>query len=78
MDVYQLLPPLERLFCYDGSLTTPPCTGSVRWVVMAAPQQIGPEQLAELETHLHGNRWPVQPLEARKILCLPAERNRAP
>ena len=63
----QLLPERLDYFTYDGSLTTPPCSEGVRWIVLAEPIQIGAEQLAALsEGHGATNR-PVQPLEGRIV-----------
>lgn len=36
----------KGLFHYNGSLTTPPCTQSVHWIVVNDPQPITYEQLA--------------------------------
>ena len=63
----QLLPEQLDYFTYDGSLTTPPCSEGVRWIVLANPVEIGAEQLAALvEGHGATNR-PVQPLEGRTV-----------
>ncbi len=63
-----LKPPFpKRTFRYEGSLTTPPCSEGVQWVVMAERRQISPEQMATLTSHLYDNNRPVQPLGDRKI-----------
>lgn len=43
--VKDLLPSLKQSFVYRGSLTTPPCTENVQWVVATRPIGIGPQQL---------------------------------
>lgn len=65
----KLLPHSKRHFRFNGSLTTPPCTEGVKWVVMKKPLTISEEQkelFAEF-VHEHNNR-PVQPLNARVIV----------
>ncbi|MGA7978729.1 MAG: carbonic anhydrase family protein [Chromatiaceae bacterium] len=64
-----LLPANRDYFRYNGSLTTPPCTEGVRWLVMKEPLSVSKEQVFELIQVLHGfkNR-PVQPVNARPVL----------
>lgn len=54
---------------YDGSLTTPPCSESVRWFVLKRAAQATREQLGLVrEVMGHGNNRPLQPLGARVVL----------
>jgi carbonic anhydrase len=70
VDFTQLLPKSPRYFTYDGSLTTPPCTEGVTWLVVepAPADEVSTEQLEILHSAIHGatNR-PTQPLHDRKI-----------
>ncbi len=52
---------------YRGSLTTPPCSEGVEWIVMAETRQISPEQMVAMVSRLHDNNRPVQPLGVRQI-----------
>lgn len=64
-----LLPQAQDYFEYSGSLTTPPCTEGVLWLVMKQPQHISPSQVATLTHAMHGpNNRPVQDLNARLVL----------
>ena len=60
LDVSNLLPVNRRYFTFMGSLTTPPCTEDVLWLVLRQPQQISPEQLSILQRLYMPNARPVQ------------------
>ena len=65
--VRSMLPEDLDYFTYDGSLTTPPCSEDVRWIVLKESISLSPEQI-EVFASVHGatNR-PVQPLEGRTV-----------
>ena len=57
-------------YSYDGSLTTPPCTEGVRWVVMQQIGTISEIQARELQKLSGGpNNRPVQSLRQRQIFA---------
>jgi carbonic anhydrase len=62
-----LLPADEGYYTYEGSLTTPPCTEDVTWVVMKHTIKAAPEQLKFLHKILRQDNRPVQPLHGRVI-----------
>lgn len=73
----EILPTERTYYRYDGSLTTPPCSEGVTWLVMTTPIEISQDQLAAFQ-QIHSNNYrPVQPLNDRHFL-LSAEAVSAP
>jgi carbonic anhydrase len=67
LDPSKLLPEDRRYYTYMGSLTTPPCTEGVLWMVMKTPVTVSPEQIAIFSRLYPMNARPVQPLNGRLI-----------
>ena len=63
-----LLPESKSYYRYNGSLTTPPCSEGVRWVVMKNPITASQSQMDAFSKVMHKNNRPIQPLNARPIL----------
>ena len=61
VDLAALLPKRRTAWRYPGSLTTPPCTEGVSWVVMTEPTTLSAEQIAAFSAIHDGNYRPVQP-----------------
>jgi len=81
IDLSKLIPPLKNedvtLYMYPGSLTTPPCYESVKWMVLKETVSITSEQLnafRQLKTKrggkMCGNFRPTQPLYGRRVFQL--------
>ena len=68
IDLGALLPEEDAFFHYDGSLTTPPCTEDVEWVVFEQPIEMSKEQIEAFQQIFPENHRPVQPLNEREIL----------
>lgn len=68
INVINMLPETKDYFSWTGSLTTPPCTEGVKWMLLQEPVQISKAQANKLERTLGvKNNRPVQPLNGRKV-----------
>ena len=67
LDLNELLPQDMRYYQFMGSLTTPPCSEGVLWMVLKQPVQISPEQLRLFSQLFPYNARPVQPLNGRVV-----------
>lgn len=67
--------PLDNdYYSFQGSLTTPPCTEGLQWVVMASTITASPAQIATIRKALGGtNARAVQPLNNRVIAYSPGK-----
>lgn len=64
----QLLPKNHRYYTFSGSLTTPPCTENVTWIVMVEPVTVSKEQIEKFAKLYPDDERPVQPLNGRVVL----------
>ncbi len=67
IDLNHLLPPDRRYFTYMGSLTTPPCSEGVLWMVMRQPVPVSQEQIDIFARLYPMNARPVQQASGRLI-----------
>jgi len=67
LDPKQLLPMDRQHYRYQGSLTTPPCSQIVNWVVFKQKLTISAEQIAAFATVFGENTRPVQKTNRRYI-----------
>lgn len=67
--VNHLLPKSLDYYRFSGSLTTPPCSEGVRWLILKDIQQASEAQIKNFAELLgHPNNRPVQPLNGRVIV----------
>ena len=65
------VPHVLDYYGYNGSLTTPPCTEGVRWIVMQSVGTVSREQAIRLQEMAGGpNNRPVQPIGGRQIFAV--------
>jgi carbonic anhydrase len=67
IDVTNLLPEARTYYAYMGSLTTPPCTEGVLWLVMKTPVQLAQDQVAVFGKLYSMNARPLQAANGRLI-----------
>lgn len=69
LDINKLLPTNKSYWRFSGSLTTPPCSEGVIWVVLKEPMTLSDSQLAKFTRTMHrDNNRPVQPLHGRVVV----------
>lgn len=64
----QFLPKDRNVYRYFGSLTTPPCSQGVNWIVMQQPIEISQNQIQQFAKLISIDARPVQPLNNRFVL----------
>jgi carbonic anhydrase len=67
IDPAELLPQDHSYFTYDGSLTTPPCSEAVKWIVLGARESVTHEQIIALQHLVAPNARPVQKIGDKGI-----------
>lgn len=67
LDLNKLLPEKRDYWTYMGSLTTPPCTEDVLWMVLKQPLAVSAEQIAIFGRLYPQNARPIQPANNRLI-----------
>lgn len=69
LDIQALLPKQFNFYRFSGSLTTPPCSEGVSWMVLGKPVSASAEQIAQFKNAVrHANNRPIQPLNGRVII----------
>ncbi|MCK5524058.1 MAG: carbonic anhydrase family protein [Thiomargarita sp.] len=67
IDVNQLLPEDKNYYTFEGSLTTPPCTEGVKWIILKQTMSISAEQLVQYQAVYPENVRPLQPLNDSEV-----------
>lgn len=68
VDIPAVLPKDRKAFVYAGSLTTPPCTEGVHWIVLAQPIEMSNAQIDAFKTIFHDNHRPLQKINGRDVV----------
>lgn len=67
LDPSRLLPASRGYYTYTGSLTTPPCTEGVQWLLFKNPIEISDEQFKTIAKKIGRNARLTQPIYMRTI-----------
>ncbi len=67
IDLNELLPSSPLYYQYMGSLTTPPCTEGVLWLIMKSPMTLSPAQIRMFGQLFPNNARPPQPTNGRPV-----------
>ncbi len=67
IDATNLLPENKGYYRFQGSLTTPPCSEEVIWLVLKTPVKIGDDEIAAFGKIYPMNARPTQPLNGRAV-----------
>ena len=67
INVEDLLPADRAYYHYSGSLTTPPCSEGVNWMVLKNTVDVSAAQIGAFTDIFHKSTRPVQPLNGRRI-----------
>lgn len=67
LDIGTLIPPQKTHYSYMGSITSPPCTEGVEWMVFNTPTEVSKEQIMAFRSKFAANSRPTQPLNGRKV-----------
>jgi carbonic anhydrase len=62
-----LLPQNTEYYTYRGSLTTPPCSEGVTWLILKAPTSFSPEQIDAFTRIYSNNARPIQGINGRIV-----------
>ena len=63
-----LLPATLGYYAYSGSLTTPPCSEGVRWLVLKTPSPVSNGEVEIFAARYPNNARPIQPRNGRQVL----------
>ena len=67
INMNELLPKDQRYYQFMGSLTTPPCTEGVLWMVLKQPTTVSPGQIRLFSQLFPNNARPVQAVNGRAV-----------
>jgi carbonic anhydrase len=58
VDINELISKVDvcNMCSYDGSLTVPPCTSNVRWVILSSAMAMSAKQLEQIQKYLIANK----------------------
>ena len=67
IDVQAWIRPKMAYYAYSGSLTTPPCSEGVQWIILRTPMPVSAAQVGAFTAIFPRSARPVQPLNDRVL-----------
>lgn len=67
INAMNFLPTNKSYYTYQGSLTTPPCSQGVKWIVLKNPITASQDQINSFTNDFQVNARPAQELNLRQI-----------
>ena len=68
-NLMDLIPTQTQYYRFNGSLTTPPCSEGVKWMVLGKNLKVSQAQIEKFAHAVHGgNNRPIQATNARVIV----------
>ncbi len=67
LDLTMHLPAQEKAYHYVGSLTTPPCSEGVQWLVLHDMITLSKDQIEAFSSRVGPNNRPTQPVNTRTV-----------
>jgi carbonic anhydrase len=67
VDAARLLPADRGYYTFEGSLTTPPCSENVTWLVLKQPSPVSAEEVSQFAKLYSNDARPIQPLNGRVV-----------
>jgi carbonic anhydrase len=68
LNLNAILPANRNYYTYTGSLTTPPCSQGLKWIILKEKMAISSNQLNAFQERHDINARPIQPLNGRIVL----------
>ena len=63
-----MIAPIDGIYRYQGSLTTPPCSETVLWTVLSTPILVSQKDVEAFQALFPMNARPIQPVNRRYVL----------
>jgi carbonic anhydrase len=68
INLNNLLPADKKYYTYTGSLTTPPCTDGIEWIILEQPITVSHEQIETFTQYYENDARPLQAVNNRFVL----------
>ncbi len=63
-----LIPPDRSYYTYTGSMTEPPCSENVTWILLKTPLEVSSRDIERFRSIMGQNNRPLQAINARPVL----------